>query len=429
MGERTDCLLEKLKPLLNNQTSVEQVLTLVVNLIPKIYDRTGGISVRLRFDNVEYFSKDFKKSDFNQNRKVSVMDQERGFLEVHDNNHRENETFPSENRLIRIRINLIAACLSRLITKMEDALSRVNDAGESIAQITPCAFSGPCHLLFDEMFEDKKLIEQYHESVDLYKTILTSISDSVIITRSDGTLTFVCPNVEILFGFNDVEFFDFDDIYKLLKIEKINVESLRTAGEISNIEADIIDKQGRLHNVLINVKKVNIGDGTMLFSIHDVTEKKEISRNLDFLNKTLIQERQVLENKNITLREVLNHIENEKQSRSLKLHAQIERNLFPVLRKLEISLPEKNRKYINHIRDMLLEMILPEAAPMNRISDKLSPREYEICKLIREGMTSKEIASTLNISEHTIRKQRYNIRRKLNISGEKVNLQAALTKY
>jgi two-component system response regulator DegU len=46
----------------------------------------------------------------------------------------------------------------------------------------------------------------------------------------------------------------------------------------------------------------------------------------------------------------------------------------------------------------------------------LSPREHEVVCLIAKGMSNKEIAATLFISEHTVKNHVYNIYRKIGIS-------------
>jgi DNA-binding NarL/FixJ family response regulator len=47
----------------------------------------------------------------------------------------------------------------------------------------------------------------------------------------------------------------------------------------------------------------------------------------------------------------------------------------------------------------------------------ITKREKEIIRMIKEGFTSKEIASKLNISEHTVKTHRAHIREKLNVTG------------
>ncbi|MCK5665605.1 MAG: response regulator transcription factor [Thiotrichaceae bacterium] len=54
----------------------------------------------------------------------------------------------------------------------------------------------------------------------------------------------------------------------------------------------------------------------------------------------------------------------------------------------------------------------------------MSDREEQVAKLIGDGITSKEIAIMLSISEKTVSKHRSNILRKLNIKNT-----AKLVKY
>ena len=56
--------------------------------------------------------------------------------------------------------------------------------------------------------------------------------------------------------------------------------------------------------------------------------------------------------------------------------------------------------------------------------DELTPRETEVVKLIAEGHTSREIASVLSISEHTVERHRANVLEKLHLRDR-----VALTRY
>jgi len=57
---------------------------------------------------------------------------------------------------------------------------------------------------------------------------------------------------------------------------------------------------------------------------------------------------------------------------------------------------------------------------------KLSPREMEVCSLVRNGMVNKEIAHILNISVHTVEKHRRVVRKKLGIANMGINLHTYL---
>ncbi|MEP7377828.1 MAG: response regulator transcription factor [Chitinophagaceae bacterium] len=75
------------------------------------------------------------------------------------------------------------------------------------------------------------------------------------------------------------------------------------------------------------------------------------------------------------------------------------------------------KKYIcNEVKTILAEQELdenPETADMNN----LSRRELDIIKLIKEGLSSKEIALQLDISLKTVEVHRYNILKKLKLKN------------
>jgi DNA-binding NarL/FixJ family response regulator len=58
---------------------------------------------------------------------------------------------------------------------------------------------------------------------------------------------------------------------------------------------------------------------------------------------------------------------------------------------------------------------MPVIAP--EIHNKLSKTEFRIMQMIAEGLSTKEIAQTLNISIKTVENHRHNISKKLNLTG------------
>jgi DNA-binding NarL/FixJ family response regulator len=59
---------------------------------------------------------------------------------------------------------------------------------------------------------------------------------------------------------------------------------------------------------------------------------------------------------------------------------------------------------------------------LSRNLKKMSPKEIEICILLKKGFGNKEISSFLNISKRTVETHRWNIRQKLGIAGKKISL-------
>ncbi len=68
------------------------------------------------------------------------------------------------------------------------------------------------------------------------------------------------------------------------------------------------------------------------------------------------------------------------------------------------------------IKNIISEQALQDESPGPDIKD-LSLREIEVIKLIKQGLSSKEIASTLNISTRTAEVHRHNILKKLGLKN------------
>ncbi len=78
---------------------------------------------------------------------------------------------------------------------------------------------------------------------------------------------------------------------------------------------------------------------------------------------------------------------------------------------------DSGKKYIcDEVKNILAQQELQEEKNTQDINT-LSRRELDIVQLIREGMSSKEIASKLEISLKTVEVHRYNILKKLNLKN------------
>ena len=102
---------------------------------------------------------------------------------------------------------------------------------------------------------------------------------------------------------------------------------------------------------------------------------------------------------------------------------------MPLIKKMEAKARGIDSNYIEQLKRSLEEVISPFISRLDSFSSGLTSREYEICSLIRNGMSTKEIASMLNISADTVKNQRKSIRKKLGISGDKVSLSGFLNKF
>jgi PAS domain S-box-containing protein len=134
-----------------------------------------------------------------------------------------------------------------------------------------------------------------------------------------------------------------------------------------------------------------------------------------------------LEETNIALKVLLNQREKDKDEVEEKVLANVRGLLLPCLEKLRACrLNDQQRIYVDILDTNLRDIVSPF---MHRLSSQymnLTPTEIQVAGLVREGKTSKEIASLINVSDRGIEFHRNNIRRKLGISQSKKNLRTYL---
>ncbi len=129
-----------------------------------------------------------------------------------------------------------------------------------------------------------------------------------------------------------------------------------------------------------------------------------------------------LQSSNTALKEILNRIEIEKKEQILSVQSHVNRTILPLVRKLKIGANDYQSGYISLIIDNLKTVASPFVGKLETLFVNLSPREIEICKMLKDGMTSKEIGEMLGTSAGTVFNQRKTIRKKLNIANDNINL-------
>lgn len=152
-------------------------------------------------------------------------------------------------------------------------------------------------------------------------------------------------------------------------------------------------------------------------AIHVMTEQ-ELQEN----NRQLLLERKALQETNAALRVVLSNIEDEKRKIYENIQLNVERVIMPILHALLPSLEKNKMKYLDLLKTNLEELTSPFTSRISNQYRNMTPVEVNICNMIRNGLRTKEIAQLRGVSAATINRHRENIRRKLNITNQQINL-------
>lgn len=158
-----------------------------------------------------------------------------------------------------------------------------------------------------------------------------------------------------------------------------------------------------------------------------VLSVKELGLFILSVDKASHASEEELKQKEITLRNILEHIEGEKTAIHENVAINIERNILPIINSM------KNAKNFDKNKIRVLENNLKDLSSdfyrnLVRHNVGLTPAEARVCKLIKEGFQDKEIARELSVSIMTVQSHRKNIRKKFNITNTPVNLKSFLDK-
>lgn len=166
----------------------------------------------------------------------------------------------------------------------------------------------------------------------------------------------------------------------------------------------------------------------------DITKNKKIEEELQDIQATLekkVEERtDQLQEVNTALTVLLKKIEQDKVDLELQILANVAERINPYLEKLKKqSLNAKQTSIVKILALNIQEITSSFTHSVSLNCGKLTPTEIQIANFVKHGMSSKEIAELMNLAPGTISIHRKNLRKKLGISGKKVNLQSYLSSY
>ncbi len=198
------------------------------------------------------------------------------------------------------------------------------------------------------------------------------------------------------------------------------VARVKAFARIRKSEKRLLTLNEQLHSI-VNERTANLN--LMVSKVEEEVEARmeaedELSRSIGRQNDQLLQ----LEEKNVALKILMHQVNSEKERIIENVSANVRNVLIPLLHNIQRNeaitgsdIKDTINSAISHLSDSFGNALDDPAF-------NLSPREREICGLLRDGKSSDEIADFLNLSVQTIQTHRKKIRKKLGIQNRKKNL-------
>lgn len=153
----------------------------------------------------------------------------------------------------------------------------------------------------------------------------------------------------------------------------------------------------------------------------DITARKQAEEALKLFAEDL-------EEANTALRVLMRGRNEERKAIEEKMQTNINDLVMPYLKKIgRVIREDPYKQYLSVLESNLREIVSPFMKNFLSLHKNLTPpQEIQVADLIRKGKRTKEIADMLHTSASTIGTHRNNIRKKLNLKKEGVNLQSYL---
>ncbi|MDZ4165131.1 MAG: PAS domain S-box protein, partial [Smithellaceae bacterium] len=269
-----------------------------------------------------------------------------------------------------------------------------------------------------------------------YKTILESIEEAYLEVDLAGNLTFFNRAALQMLGYTADELMSMN--YRRYvspdatrRIYRIFNAIYRTGKSAEIFDYQIIKKDGsRMFREMSASLIRDLSGSPVGFRCvaRDVTKRKLADEALKKKDRELEIKSRSLAESNTALKVLLKQREEDKMELERNILTNVRQTIIPHIEELKkCRLAPDQLNCVNAVESNLKNIISPFLRNLTLNHFNLTPKEFQVADLIREGKTTKEIAGLLNISTGAIDFHRNSIRKKLGMNNRKVNLRSFLT--
>jgi len=272
------------------------------------------------------------------------------------------------------------------------------------------------------------------------RVLLNSTHDLALLVDTAGTVLTVNTKAAGRYG-KDPEELIGKNIYPFMPAETVELrkrkaeEVIKTKQPVHYTEENagkyfdcnlfpILDPEGSVKRFTVFVQDV-----TERFKCEEALRKsgKELEHQVNEKTMELKDKTQNLQEFNTALKVLLNKRDEDKKELEKKVLLNVREMIEPYLNKLQkTKLDDRQRTYLGIIESNLNDIISPFVCGVSINLLNFTPTELQVANLVKQGKTTKEIASIMNLSAKTIEFHRNNIRKKMGIKNRKINLRTHL---
>ncbi|MFH0998903.1 MAG: response regulator [Pseudomonadota bacterium] len=332
---------------------------------------------------------------------------------------------PFENNQVQFAIEL---ALHK--NDVDKRLKEANQMLEHRVRLRTAELTESNFKLFEEIQEHKKTEASLAEQTRRNETILQTATEGFWVIDANGMIQEVNPSAASILGYLPEELqrksiYDFEPEDQRRLAPHIRKAVRKGANQY---EAQLLHKEGNVVSLEFSTNYLDFGESSFLFSFFsDVTKRNELVKSQKDREAELKIKTQNLKEVNTALKSLLKKRDSDRMEVEEKVLFNVKEMISPYIKKLkESELNEKQGIYLTILESNVKDIISPFSPKLTSRHYKFTKSELQIAKLVRMGITSKEIAELMGLSRRTIESHRDRIRKKIGLDSRKRNLRTFL---
>ena len=248
-------------------------------------------------------------------------------------------------------------------------------------------------------------------------------------TDAQGNLTYCSPSCKLLYGYKPAELLGCNIIETLIppedrEIQRTIMEETRLSRKpLNGLRRRGVRKNGTVVPIETHCLPVLAGNTVVGF--------RGLSRDLRAIQKLELHlelKARELTEVNNALSILLHQSADARAEHERRIHDNLQRLVLPYLEKIQERCKDQELELYLRVALANLEKITSTfCLTLSARMDGLTPRELEVAELIKQGRSTKQMATILDLSSRTVEFYRDKLRVKLGIKNKKTNLRSYLS--